>query len=58
LTRIRNYQKEHEFKKENKKRLIAELEKEKAIAFLNELKSKNITYSAWLNMKIDEELKA
>lgn len=53
----RDYKHEYELRKKSKKRLIAEIEKEKAQKFETMLKSQNITFSNWINEKINDHIK-
>ena len=53
----RNYKHEYELRRKNKKRMIAEIEKEQAKKFEAILKSQNITFSNWINEKISDHIK-
>lgn len=54
---MRDYQIEHKIRRAKNKRLTAEIDRLKASEFIDRLKHKNITYSAWLNSQIDNEIK-
>jgi hypothetical protein len=53
---IRDYKKEHESRKANKKRLLADIERNKAAAFLAVLEAQGQTLTQWLNYMIDKEI--
>jgi hypothetical protein len=53
---IRDYKKEHESRKANKKRLLADIERKKAAAFLAVLEAQGQTLTQWLNYMIDKEI--
>ena len=52
----RDYRHEYELRRKSKKRLIAEIEKEKAQKFEAVLKSQNMTFSNWINEKINDHI--
>jgi hypothetical protein len=52
----RDYSHEYQLRKRNKKRMIAEIEKEKALLFEAILKEQNITFSNWINKKINDHI--
>lgn len=53
----RDYRHEHELRKKSRKRLVAEIDKEKAQKFEAMLKSQNITFSNWITDKINDHIK-
>jgi stalled ribosome rescue protein Dom34 len=53
----RDYQKEHSRRKETKRRLRVDMDKNKADEFTNYLKSRGLTFTKWINNQIDKELK-
>jgi hypothetical protein len=53
---VRDYSKEHKTRAETKKRLRAEIDKEKAAAFLAEIKKRGLSFTEWMNQQIDNEL--
>jgi hypothetical protein len=53
----RDYKHEHELRKQRKKRLVVDLDREKAQAFEAMLKSQNITFSNWIQAKINDHIK-
>lgn len=56
-TRIRDYSKEYEKRKKRNKRLLVDMDREKALLFLEHLNNQGTTFSAWLKNEIDKELK-
>lgn len=54
---IRDYSHEHKIRSLKKKRLICDMDKIKVEQFNEILKENNMTYSKWLNERIDEYLK-
>jgi hypothetical protein len=52
----RDYSHEYKLRKKSKKRMIAEIEKEKALLFEAMLKEQNITFSNWINKKINDHI--
>jgi hypothetical protein len=57
MTITRDYKHEHQLRKKNRKRLVADIDKEKAQALENMLKSENMTFSNWINNKINDFIK-
>ena len=57
MTITRDYKHEYELRRKNKKRMIAEIEKEQAKKFEAILKSQNITFSNWISEKISDHIK-
>jgi hypothetical protein len=53
----RDYQKEHSRRKETKRRLRVDMDKNKADEFTAYLKSRGLTFTKWINNQIDKELK-
>lgn len=53
----RDYKAEHIRRKLSKKRFIVDMDIEQANDFTNYLKSQNITFTAWVNKHIENELK-
>ena len=51
---MRDYSKEHQERMKSRKRLIAEIEREKAQRFQALLKDRETTFSYWINEKINE----
>jgi hypothetical protein len=52
----RDYKKEHASRKARKKRLLADIELNKAAAFLAALDAQGQTLTQWLNYMIDKEI--
>jgi hypothetical protein len=50
----RDYIKEYKARKARKKRVYADIDKEKAAAFAAVLAEKNLSLAAWLNTEIDK----
>ena len=50
----RDYKREYELRLKRRKRLVAEIDREKTIQFEAMLKRNNLTYSNWLNNKIND----
>jgi hypothetical protein len=57
MTITRDYKHEHELRKRNKKRLVVDIDKEKAQKFETVLKNQNITFSNWIQAKINDHIK-
>lgn len=53
----RDYKYEYELRRKNRKRLVCEIDKEKALQFEAILKDQNITFSNWINEKISDHIK-
>jgi hypothetical protein len=54
---MRNYSKEHQDRMKSRKRLIAEIEREKAQTFQALLRDHDTTFSYWINERINEYIK-
>jgi hypothetical protein len=54
--RIRDYPNEYQRRTERQKRLLVDMDREKAEIFIKHLRAKNITFAAWINNAIDNEL--
>ena len=54
---MRDYKKEHQNRMKSRKRLVVELEKEKALKFEAVLKDHEITFSYWINEQINNFIK-
>lgn len=52
----RDYKKEYQARKERQKRLYADIDKDKAAAFLAVLAENGQSLAAWLNAEIDKAL--
>ena len=53
----RDYKHEYELRRKSRKRLVAEIDREKALQFEAVLKSQNMTFSNWINEKINDHIK-
>lgn len=53
----RDYKHEYELRRKNRKRLVCEIDREKALQFEAMLKSQNITFSNWISEKINDHIK-
>lgn len=53
----RDYKHEYELRRKNRKRLVCEIDREKAQQFEAMLKSQNITFSNWISEKINDHIK-
>jgi hypothetical protein len=53
----RDYKHEYELRRKNRKRLVAEIDRDQAQKFEAMLKSQNITFSNWINEKINDHIK-
>ena len=53
----RDYKHEYELRRKNRKRLVCEIDKEKALQFEAILKNQNITFSNWISEKISDHIK-
>lgn len=56
-TNNRDYKKEHMRRKENKKRLVVDIDRKTAQNFEAMLKEENTTFSNWINNKINDFIK-
>lgn len=56
--RLRDYKREAALRKAKKRRLLVDIELNKAEAFLERLSANNTTLSSWINKHIDEEMNA
>lgn len=54
--KVRNYSYEHELRKKHSKRLIADLDRDLVDTFKKHLKDRGLSYSAWLQDKINKEI--
>lgn len=54
---IRDYAYEHQLRTKKKKRLVYEMDKEKAQVFEALLKSQDITFSKWMKDQINDYMK-
>lgn len=50
---MRDYKTEHKIRTANKKRVLAELDKDKAVLFLDRLKADGGNYTSWLLERIE-----
>ena len=57
MSMTRDYKHEYELRRKNRKRLVCEIDKEKALQFEAILKSQNITFSNWISEKISDHIK-
>jgi hypothetical protein len=57
MTITRDYKHEYELRRKNRKRLVCEIDREKALQFEAMLKSQNITFSNWISEKINDHIK-
>jgi len=53
----RDYKHEYELRRKNRKRLVCEIDREKALQFETLLKDQNITFSNWIMDKINDHIK-
>jgi len=53
----RDYKHEYEIRRKNRKRLVCEIDREKALQFEALLKDQNITFSNWIMDKINDHIK-
>jgi len=53
----RDYKHEYELRRKNRKRLVCEIDREKALQFEALLKDQNITFSNWITDKINDHIK-
>jgi len=53
----RDYKHEYEIRRKNRKRLVCEIDREKALQFEALLKDQNITFSNWITDKINDHIK-
>ena len=53
----RDYKHEYELRRKNRKRLVCEIDREKALQFETLLKDQNITFSNWITDKINDHIK-
>lgn len=56
--RIRDYKRENKLRKEKKRRLLVDIDLNKAEAFLKRLNDNNVSLTSWVNKQIDKELNA
>jgi hypothetical protein len=57
MTITRDYKHEYELRRKSRKRLVAEIDREKALQFEAVLKSQNMTFSNWISEKINDHIK-
>jgi hypothetical protein len=57
MTLTRDYKHEYELRRKNRKRLVCEIDREKAQKFEDILKTQNITFSNWITDKINDHIK-
>lgn len=56
MIKIRNYSNEHKKRQINNRRLLVDMNRDKAERFLAALKNKNLTFAKWINNQIDKEM--
>jgi hypothetical protein len=56
MSTTRDYKHEYELRRKSRKRLVCEIDREKAQKFEAMLKSQNITFSNWISEKISDHI--
>lgn len=56
MTRVRDFSQEYKKRTERQKRLLVDMDRNKAETFIKHLQANNITFAAWINKQIENEL--
>jgi len=56
MSMTRDYKHEYELRRKNRKRLVCEIDRKKALQFETILKNQNMTFSNWVTNKINDQI--